>query len=107
MDDDAIRGQLEPHHAASYGWALHCCGGDPEWAADTLQVAYLKVLDGRARYDGRSAFKTWLFAVVRTTAADERRHRWRRALRLAWYQREHGSAVAAPTRGQRLDRAEL
>ncbi len=43
-----------------------------------MQATYLKLLEGRARYGGRSSFKTWLFAVIRRTAADQRR---RRALR--------------------------
>lgn len=45
-----------------------------------LQTAYLKVLDGRARFDGRSSAKTWLFAVIRRTAAERRRTRWLRDL---------------------------
>ena len=39
-------------------------------------MAYLKVLSGEARFDGRSAFKTWLFGVIRRTAAGERRRDW-------------------------------
>jgi RNA polymerase sigma factor (sigma-70 family) len=43
---------------------------------------YLTVLDGRARYDGRSTFRTWLFSVIRRTAAAERRKAWLRRLLL-------------------------
>lgn len=50
-----------------------------------LQATYLKVLDGRARFDGRAAFRTWLFAVIHRTAADERRRRaFRELLALRW-----------------------
>ena len=38
-----------------------------------LQSCYLKVLDGSARYGGRSSLKTWFFAVIRRTAASRRR----------------------------------
>ena len=41
-----------------------------------LQTVYLKVLDGRARFDGESSAKTWLFAVIRRTAAERRRRQW-------------------------------
>jgi RNA polymerase sigma-70 factor (ECF subfamily) len=40
---------------------------------------YVKVLSGQARYQGRAAFKTWIFSVIRNTALDERRRR-----RLRW-----------------------
>ena len=61
---------LEQLHHASYGWALCCCGRDRVMAEDVLQTAYWKVIDGRARYGARSSFKTWLFAVIRKTAAE-------------------------------------
>lgn len=71
-----LRDELERHHSASHGWALACCAQDQARAEDVLQTVYLKVLEGRARYDGRSTFKTWLFAVIRKTAAGA----WRRHL---------------------------
>jgi DNA-directed RNA polymerase specialized sigma24 family protein len=65
MDETRLRQDLEQHHSMSYGWALRCCMGDPLEAEDVLQTVYLKILEGRARYDGRSQFKTWLFALIR------------------------------------------
>jgi len=84
MDDEG-RGlplELEQLHEDSYGWALACCGRRPAEAREVLQAAYLKVLDGRARFDGRSSFRTWLFGVIRRTAAEERRREALRRLRL-------------------------
>jgi RNA polymerase sigma-70 factor (ECF subfamily) len=52
---------------------------------DVLQTVYLKVLDGKAQFDGRSALKTWLFAVIRKTAAAERRSRMVWALRFRFF----------------------
>jgi RNA polymerase sigma-70 factor (ECF subfamily) len=51
---------------------------------------YLTVLDGRARYDGRSSFRTWLFGVIRLTAASERRKAWLRRLLVERGEREAG-----------------
>ncbi len=64
-----LRQELERYHSANYGWALACCAHDRARADDVLQTVYVKVLEGRARYDGRSTFKTWLFAIIRKTAA--------------------------------------
>ena len=74
-DHDAriLRTELQTLHASSFGWALACCRRDAREAEDVLHTAYLKVLDGRARFDGRSSFKTWLFGVIRTTAREQRR----------------------------------
>ena len=47
--------------------------GEAVWAEDVLQTSYLKILDGRARFGGRSSFKTFLFGVIRHTAAEDRR----------------------------------
>ncbi len=49
-------------------------------------MSYTKVLDGSARYDGRSAFRTWFFGVIRRTAAEQRRQAWLRpALLERWW----------------------
>jgi RNA polymerase sigma factor (sigma-70 family) len=77
--DIAPRGRLESLHREAHAWALACCGYRPDEALDVVQTAYLKILDGSARYDGRSSYKTWLFAIIRNTAADRRR-RIRRAV---------------------------
>ena len=82
MDDVELRRQLERVHADCFGWAMACCGRDSDDAEEVLQTVYLKVLDGHARYDGRSSFRTWLFGVIRHTAASERRKAWLRRLLL-------------------------
>jgi len=81
MNRAELEQQLEELHPASFAWALGCCGRDRGSAEDVLQETYLKILDGKARFDGRSALKTWLFAVIRRTAAAHRRFGWLRALR--------------------------
>lgn len=83
MNDDELRAALETYHRESYGWALGCCARSAVEADAVLQTVYLKVLAGEARYDGRASFKTWLFAVIRRTAADERRRQFVRRLLLA------------------------
>jgi RNA polymerase sigma-70 factor, ECF subfamily len=81
MNDAELRGQLESLHSESFGWALACCRHERDDAEEVLQMTYLAVLDGRARFHGRSAFRTWLFGVIRLTAMTLRRRRWlRRAL---------------------------
>ncbi len=73
MNAAELEDQLEAIHLASYAWSLGCCSWKREDAEDVLQTAYLKALDGRARFDGASSFKTWLFSVIRNTAQDHRR----------------------------------
>ncbi|HEY0782449.1 MAG TPA: sigma factor, partial [Thermoanaerobaculia bacterium] len=85
MDREEIESELERLHAASYAWALGRCGRDREEAEDVLQESYVKLLDGRARFAGGSSFKTFLFGVIRRTAAERRRRTWvRRNLLAAW-----------------------
>jgi RNA polymerase sigma-70 factor (ECF subfamily) len=79
MDGLDLRGELERLHAASFGWALWCCGRRRDEAEEVLQAAYLKILAGRARFGGNSSFRTWLFGVIRHTSAEHRRQAWLRA----------------------------
>ncbi|MEQ9375078.1 MAG: RNA polymerase sigma factor [Imperialibacter sp.] len=64
------REQLEVHHKEAWFWARQCCRFQPDLAEDVLQTAYLKVLEKRALFHGKSSFKTWLFSVIRFTAMD-------------------------------------
>ena len=80
-----IEAELKQYHQDLFGWALVCCHWVQPEAEEVLQETYLKILDGRARFHGRSSFKTWLFAVLRHTAAEHRRaSRFRELARLRW-----------------------
>ena len=68
-----LTAELEQLHTAAFGWALSCCGWDRSAAEDVLQATYLKLLDGRARFDGRSTFRTFVFGVIARTAREARR----------------------------------
>ena len=83
-------------HAEAFGWALACCHRDRFLAEEVLHVAYLKVLDGSARFDQRSSFKTFLFGVIGNTAREQRRASWLSARRLAqWFSARSAPAPAA------------
>ena len=77
-----LKAELERLHSASFGWALSCCRRDHTEAEEVLQTVYLKILEGKARFGGESSLKTWLFAVIRKTAATEYRRRLLRSFRL-------------------------
>lgn len=88
MNSSDMQGELERLHPDCFGWALCCCRQRRDDAEEALQAAYLKVLDGKARFQGGSSLRTWLFGVIRHTAAEQRRRRWLRdALLLNWYSR--------------------
>ncbi len=93
-DDRRLWSAIERLHFESYGWARCCCRQDPEEAENVLQAVYLKVFQQRAVFDGRASLKTWLFAVIRRTAAEARR---RRALqRLGLLRHAQSATLAAP-----------
>lgn len=101
-----LPGLLESHHEAAYGWAVSCCAAHPGDASDVLQNTYQKILEGRARYSGTSSFRTWLFAVIRNTAAEERRRRWIRGLRLESFAREQENQSSSAPAGTNPEDAE-
>ena len=102
MDQTDFRDELEQLHSASFGWALWCCDHRREDAEEVLQTAYLKVLEGAARFNGQSSLRTWFFAVVRRTAWEQRRRRWVRELLLArWLQQPALAADGEPDEAMR------
>ena len=95
MEISELMTELEKHQSSSYGWALSCCGRSGAEAEDVLQTTYLKILEGKACYRGEASFKTWLFAVIRKTAASERRKNMLRRLRLPGLQSQHDRVPAS------------
>ena len=97
MERAELERELRAHHAASFGWALSCCRDDPHSAEDVLHETYLRVLDGRARFRGESAFRTWLFGVIRQVARGARRRAaLRRVLLLRVFAAEPAQVDDAP-----------
>jgi RNA polymerase sigma-70 factor (ECF subfamily) len=70
---DELEARLATLHEESFGWACACCAWNEMEAEDVLQTAYVKVISGRARFEERSSFRTWLFGVIRLTAMERRR----------------------------------
>jgi RNA polymerase sigma-70 factor, ECF subfamily len=66
--------ELEQLHGQCFSWALTCTRGHRSEAEDVLQMTYLAIIEGRARFDGESSLKTWLFAVIRNHARSRSRH---------------------------------
>lgn len=87
MERTDLESELQRLHPASFAWALGCCRRNREEAEDVLQTSYLKILEGKARFDGGSSFKTFLFAVIRRTAAEYRRRSFLRHLNLSGWRR--------------------
>jgi RNA polymerase sigma-70 factor (ECF subfamily) len=106
MERATFEREIEALHAASFAWALACCRYRRQEAEDVLQETYLKVIDDRARFDGRSSLKTWLFSVIRRTAADRARRAWMRGLLLArWFTPEPPAAAPGTEGDERAARA--
>jgi len=98
--------ELEQLHPASFRWALACCSGDREEARDVLQTVYMNLLEGRARFDGHSSPRTWLFSVIRRTAAGRRRSGLVRRVLLGQWAQRLSNAPAAPDPHAGLEAAE-
>lgn len=86
---------LRQLHAELYSWAVSCCRGHRDQALEVLQMTYLAVVDGTARYQGESTLRTFLFAVVRNIAKALRRRHWMR-LRFDTRWADDMPTIAAP-----------
>src|SRR5258707_1134473 len=95
LKHSALEEELERLHPASFAWAMACCRWSRPDAEEVLQAAYFKVLSAQAVYGGRATVKTWLFGVIRNTAADHRRRRLLEAMLVhRWFVRREAPAIA-------------
>jgi RNA polymerase sigma-70 factor (ECF subfamily) len=100
------RSELEGLHAQCFAWARHCCRDRRDEAEDVLQEVYVRVLDGRARFDGRSTLKTWVFGVIRRTAQERAQRHWLRSALLERWHRAEPEAEPAPAPERLLHESE-
>jgi RNA polymerase sigma-70 factor (ECF subfamily) len=77
-DESAFRRLVHRHHETLHRWAL-AMTGDADDADDVEQTALLRAHRALAEYRGIGQFRTWLYPIVRTAAADLLRTRRRRA----------------------------
>ncbi|WP_194976035.1 RNA polymerase sigma factor [Aquiflexum lacus] len=70
MKSPQLENLLKDLHQEAYHWSRQCCSFDEDLAKDVLQQVYLKILEGKAIYKEKSQVKTWLFSVIRFTAAE-------------------------------------
>ena len=112
-DHEAFRVLVERYQGRAYRLAARLLG-DADLARDAVQEGFLKAYGSLSRFEGRSAFYTWLYRLVFNLCIDmKRRDRSRR--HVAWddeVAREvSGGADAAPAvepqPGEALDRGEL
>lgn len=68
--NSTLEALLKEHHKDAFLWSLQCCRYDRDDANDVLQMVYLKIVEGKAKYKEQSSYKTWLFSVIRFTAID-------------------------------------
>ena len=71
------RSALEAIHDQVFGWALSRCNYEQVVAEDLVQQAYMELLTGKARFDGRASLQTFVFAVVQNLARSRFRRRAR------------------------------
>jgi RNA polymerase sigma-70 factor (ECF subfamily) len=76
-DRGALDALLRRHHDRVYALCRRMTGNDTD-ALDATQEALLAVCRGLDRFDGRSAFTTWMYRVATNACLDELRRKSRR-----------------------------
>lgn len=74
----AFRQLIDGHYTIIYRMAFRFSGNKMD-AEDVTQMACMKLAQNIGKFDGRSAFTTWLYQVVMNTARDHQRAQSRHA----------------------------
>jgi RNA polymerase sigma-70 factor (ECF subfamily) len=78
--EEAFTELVERHHAAMVRVARRLVGGTSGAAEEVAQDAWVAVLRGIDRFEGRSSLRTWLFGIVTNLALQRRNRDQRREL---------------------------
>lgn len=94
---------FERHHQRVHSFCFRMTG-DAATADDLLQECFLRVLRFRDRFDGRSAFTTWLHTISRRVCLDhfERERREEERMRIVAMDPPANDPEAGELREQRL-----
>lgn len=76
-DRDALDRLLRRHYGRIHAVCRRIAGGSRD-ADDAAQEAMIGIVRGLPRFDGRSAFSTWVYRIATNAALDEVRRRTRR-----------------------------
>jgi RNA polymerase sigma-70 factor (ECF subfamily) len=90
------RSALEAMHGQVFGWALSRCDFEQAVAEDLVQQAYVELLTGKARFDGGSSLKTFVFAVVQNLSRNRYRRMATRLRLLEGVQSEADAGITQP-----------
>jgi len=71
-DHGAFRVLVERHESRVYALSLRLLR-DPDWARDAVQEAFIKAYRALRKFEGRSAFGTWMYRLTYNHCLDMRR----------------------------------
>lgn len=93
-DRGALDQLLRRHYDRMHAVCRRITGNETD-AADAAQEAMIAVVRGLARFDGRSAFGTWVYRIATNASLDELRRRRRRP-QLSGRERDSGTGNEWP-----------
>jgi RNA polymerase sigma factor (sigma-70 family) len=72
-DDGALARLVERHRAGLAAFVTRRLGAQKAWAEDVVQDVILTLYRTTRRYEGRSAFRTWLLGIARNVCRERLR----------------------------------